>query len=62
MADLLSPTEAAELAGVHPDTLKRWARLGRIPAVRTPGDWWRFRREDIEALKESRLHKPEDAA
>ncbi len=47
----LSPSEAAELIGCHPDSLKRWATLGKIPALKTPGKWWRFRRSDIEAFK-----------
>lgn len=62
MSDTLSPAEAAELAGVHEDTIKRWARLGKIPAIKTPGGWWRFRRSDVEALSESTIHVPKDAA
>lgn len=56
--DTLSPSEAAELAGVHEDTLKRWARQGRIPAIKTPGGWWRFNRDDVLALNESKFHEP----
>lgn len=62
MPDILSPAEAAELVGVHEDTLKRWAKQGRIPAIRTPSGWWRFRRSDIEALMEPKVHSPETAA
>lgn len=46
----LSPTEAAAIIGCHEDTLKRWAADGKIPAFRTPGRWWRFRRSDIDAF------------
>lgn len=46
----LSPREAAALIGVHEDTLKRWATRGEVPAFRTPGGWWRFRRSDVDAL------------
>lgn len=48
----LTPKAAAELAGVHHETLKRWAAEGRVGAWRTPGGWWRFRRADLEALLE----------
>lgn len=56
MFDTLSPAEAAELAGVHEDTIKRWARRGLIPAIKTPGGWWRFRRDDVLALNTAELH------
>lgn len=46
----LSPTDAAHLLGVHEDTLKRWAREGKVGAFRTPGGWWRFRRADLDRL------------
>jgi excisionase family DNA binding protein len=60
----LSPQEAAAIVGCHEDTLKRWARTGKIPAFRTPGGWWRFRRSDIEAFLNTRpavlnVHRPE---
>lgn len=44
----LSPTAAAERLGVHVDTIKRWARAGKIPAWRTPGGWWRFSPADLD--------------
>lgn len=59
--DILSPAEAAALAEVHEDTIKRWARTGRIPAIRTPGGWWRFRREDVLAINEPVIHGVEDS-
>lgn len=37
--------KAAEL-GVHPDTLGKWARAGRIPAMKV-GRELRFRRHDL---------------
>lgn len=46
----LSPTEAAEYVGVHPQTIKRWVRQGKVQAFRTPGGWYRFRREDLDTL------------
>lgn len=50
----LSPTEAAALIGVHPETLKRWADLGEIPSMRTPGGWRRFRKTDVDAFIDAR--------
>lgn len=29
--------QAAEVLGVHPDTVKRWVRSGKLFAVKTPG-------------------------
>jgi len=34
--DLLTPAEVAELFRVNPKTVTRWARAGKITAVRTP--------------------------
>lgn len=39
---LLTPGEVAELFGVDPKTVTRWARTGRLPAVRTLGGHRRF--------------------
>jgi len=52
--DLL-PIEAAEIVGVHRDTITRWADEGRLPCWKTPGGQRRFRRSDVEAL----LSEPE---
>lgn len=46
----LSPAEAAEILGVHVNTLKRWAIEGKVKGWKTPGGFWRFRRSDLEAL------------
>ena len=50
--ELLSVGKAAGLLNVHPDTLKRWERAGRIVAYRTPTGHRRFRRSDVERLLE----------
>lgn len=41
---------AAELLGVHPTTLRRWADAGEIPVALTPGSHRRFAPADIEAF------------
>ena len=38
---------AAAYLGVHPETVRLWARKGRIPRVKV-GRWWRFRKADLE--------------
>ena len=42
--------EAAEMLGVHPETLRRWADEGKVPYVRILGGERRFASEDIEAV------------
>lgn len=48
--DLLLVGPAAELLGVHPDTLRRWAAAGRVPVSRTPTNQRRFLVKDLRAL------------
>jgi excisionase family DNA binding protein len=44
----LSLSQAAELLGVHPGTVRTWADQGSLPAQRTQGGHRRFRRADVE--------------
>lgn len=46
---LLTPGEVAAAFRVEPKTVARWARSGRLPAVRTLGGHRRFRLEDVRA-------------
>jgi excisionase family DNA binding protein len=48
MKDLLSIQEAADLLGVHPETLRRWDREGKLLAVKVGerGDR-KYRQEDL---------------
>ncbi|MBC6477747.1 MAG: helix-turn-helix domain-containing protein [Hormoscilla sp. GM7CHS1pb] len=32
-----TPAQAANLLGVHPESLRRWEREGKITSYRTPG-------------------------
>jgi MerR family transcriptional regulator/heat shock protein HspR len=41
---------AAELAGMHPQTLRIYERKGLIDPFRTPGNTRRYSQEDIERL------------
>jgi excisionase family DNA binding protein len=56
---LLTPGEVAEMFGVDTATVTRWARSGRLPAVRTLGGHRRFREQDVrEWLREYRPFRP----
>jgi excisionase family DNA binding protein len=50
--DLLRPREAADLMGVRTTTIARWARMGRLQAVVTPGGHRRYRRGEILDLRQ----------
>ncbi len=50
--------EASRLLGVDPDTLRRWADEGRVPAFTTPGGHRRFERRALERLVASRRTGP----
>jgi excisionase family DNA binding protein len=43
----LTLSQAAQILGVHPSTLRRWADAGEIPCVRTPGRHRRFLEADL---------------
>lgn len=49
---LLRIGEAADILGVHVETIRRWERDGKITSVRIPppDGQRRFRREDVERL------------
>src|SRR5271169_3453772 len=44
---LLDVVEAARLLRIHPKTLQKLTRIGRVPAYRV-GRFWRYRASDIE--------------
>jgi len=43
-------TEVTEWLRVEQDAVQRWAREGRIPAIKTPGGSWRFHRDELAAV------------
>lgn len=47
---LLTPGEVAELFRVNPKTVTRWARAGKITAIRTLGGHRRFDAEQIRSI------------
>jgi excisionase family DNA binding protein len=44
---LLTPSEVAAMFRVNPKTVTRWARAGKISAIRTLGGHRRFRAAEI---------------
>ncbi len=59
----LSLSEAAELLGMHPATVRLWADRNELPSRRTNGGHRRFRRSDIEArLRQDVERKPRPTA
>jgi excisionase family DNA binding protein len=50
----LSLGPASELLGIDPDTLRRWADEGRVPAWTTPGGHRRFDADSLNRLVEAR--------
>lgn len=55
---LLTPAEVGALWRVDPKTVSRWAKKGRLSAIRTPGGHRRFRLSEVREL----LRRPADPA
>ncbi|HET9771652.1 MAG TPA: BldC family transcriptional regulator [Acidimicrobiia bacterium] len=51
--ELLTPAEVAVMFRVDPKTVTRWARAGKLSAIRTVGGHRRFRASEIERFVES---------
>ena len=50
--ELLTPSEVAAMFRVNPKTVTRWARAGKISAIRTLGGHRRFRAAEIRKFLE----------
>jgi excisionase family DNA binding protein len=50
---LLTPSEVAALFRVNPKTVTRWARSGKITAIRTLGGHRRFRASEVRQYLEA---------
>lgn len=48
MQEWLSLSQAAQLIGVHPSTVRNWSDQGFLPVYRTQGGHRRFRLSDVE--------------
>jgi excisionase family DNA binding protein len=49
---LLTPSEVAAMFRVNPKTVTRWARAGKISAIRTLGGHRRFKASEIRKFLE----------
>ena len=47
---LLTPAEVAALFRVDPKTVTRWAKAGKLSAIRTLGGHRRYRAAEVQAL------------
>jgi excisionase family DNA binding protein len=47
---LLTPAEVASLFRVDPKTVTRWAKAGKLTAVRTLGGHRRYRQSEVQGL------------
>lgn len=50
--ELLTPSEVAAMFRVNPKTVTRWARSGKISAIRTLGGHRRFKASEIRKFLE----------
>ena len=55
---LLTPAEVAALFRVNPKTVTRWARAGKLTAIRTLGGHRRFRASEIRRCLDQMEHQP----
>ena len=58
---LLTPSEVAAMFRVDPKTVTRWAKAGKLSAVRTLGGHRRFRESEVLALLDGEGSRPEAA-
>jgi excisionase family DNA binding protein len=63
--DWLSLSEAAEILGVHPGTVRNWSDRGLLPVYRTGGGHRRYKRNEVELWAQSQKQEhhiaPENA-
>lgn len=58
---LLKLKEACERLGIHPNTLRRWERIGKIKVVRTKGGARRIPESEVVRLLKERASPPQPA-
>lgn len=56
---LLTPAEVAALFRVDPKTVTRWAKAGRLTAIRTLGGHRRYRQSEVIVLLNGELKNKE---
>lgn len=59
-AEWLSLSQAAELLGVHPGTVRNWSNQGVLPVHRTRGGHRRYKRTEVELWKQTQADASAD--
>ena len=54
---LLTPAEVAALFRVDPKTVTRWAKAGKLTAIRTLGGHRRYRQSEVQSLLNTQSQK-----
>lgn len=49
-AEWMTAAQAAKLLGVSAETVRRYVRLGQLPALRLPSGYIRIRRSEVDKL------------
>ena len=60
MSELLTPMQAARVAGVSYPTMKQWIYKGKIHTTKTAGGHYRIARAEIERVTGRRDPKPKE--
>ena len=54
---LLTPAEVASLLRVDPKTVTRWAKAGKLTAIRTLGGHRRYRQSEVQSLLKTNMNR-----
>ena len=54
---LLTPAEVASLFRVDPKTVTRWAKAGKLTAIRTLGGHRRYRQSEVQSLLKTNMNR-----
>ena len=54
---LLTPAEVASLFRVDPKTVTRWAKSGKLTAIRTLGGHRRYRQSEVQSLLKTNMNR-----
>jgi excisionase family DNA binding protein len=54
---LLTPAEVVSLFRVDPKTVTRWAKAGKLTAIRTLGGHRRYRQSEVQSLLKTNMNR-----
>ncbi|ADD45605.1 BldC family transcriptional regulator [Stackebrandtia nassauensis] len=58
---LLTPAEVASMFRVDPKTVTRWAKAGKLSAIRTLGGHRRYRESEVRDLLHEQIPAPRES-